>query len=82
LEGAGVCAAPTGMRWPTCATMGPRWPHAGQGSSTDAPGGCFHRIEYKRIDGEGIKRHWKEWYPWMANLAVQDKGRKATSSSR
>jgi len=28
----------------------------------------FYRIEYKRIDGDGIKDHWREWYPWMATL--------------
>lgn len=27
-----------------------------------------YRIEYKRIDGDGIKDHWREWYPWMATL--------------
>jgi hypothetical protein len=28
----------------------------------------YYRIEFKRIDGNGIKTHWREWYPWMATL--------------
>jgi hypothetical protein len=28
----------------------------------------YYRIDYKRIDGDGIKDHWREWYPWMATL--------------
>jgi hypothetical protein len=28
----------------------------------------YYRIEFKRIDGDGIKDHWREWYPWMATL--------------
>lgn len=28
----------------------------------------YYRIEFKRIDGDGIKDHWREWYPWMAEL--------------
>lgn len=28
----------------------------------------YYRIEYKRLDGEGIKNHWREWYPWIAAL--------------
>ena len=28
----------------------------------------FYRIAFKRIDGDGIKDHWREWYPWMATL--------------
>ncbi|WP_206239624.1 hypothetical protein [Novosphingobium terrae] len=28
----------------------------------------YYRIEFKRIDGDGLKTHWREWYPWMAQL--------------
>jgi cytochrome b561 len=28
----------------------------------------YYRLEFKRIDGDGIKDHWREWYPWMAEL--------------
>lgn len=26
----------------------------------------YYRIDFKRIDGDGLKDHWREWYPWMA----------------
>jgi hypothetical protein len=77
-QGGGTCAAPTGMKWPSCSTMGPQWPHAA--SDTNDYPTHFYRIQFKRIDGEGIKTHWKEWYPWMANLAVQYKYKKTGSS--
>jgi hypothetical protein len=72
-QGGGNCAAPAGMKWPSCATMGPQWPHAA--SDTNAYPTHFYRIQFKRIDGDGIKTHWREWYPWMANLAVQYKNK-------
>lgn len=25
----------------------------------------YYRIEYKRIDGDGLVDNWKQWYPWM-----------------
>ncbi|WP_137787758.1 hypothetical protein [Sphingomonas sp. 3P27F8] len=28
----------------------------------------YYRIEFKRVDGDGLKDHWREWYPWMATL--------------
>jgi hypothetical protein len=33
----------------------------------------FYRIQFKRMDGDGLKTHWQEWYLWMTNLAVQQK---------
>jgi hypothetical protein len=24
-----------------------------------------YRIEFKRIDGDNFRSHWREWYPWM-----------------
>ena len=63
-QGAGQGPAPAGMQWPTCNTMLPQAPHkAYNGNPYPAH---FYRIEFKRIDGEGIKTHWKQWYPWMA----------------
>ena len=43
--------------------MGPQWPHAA--SDTNPYPTHFYRIQFKRVDGDGIKTHWKEWYPWM-----------------
>ena len=70
-QGGGNCAPPAGMKWPSCSTMGPQWPHAA--SDTNAYPTHFYRIQFKRMDGDGIKTHWQEWYPWMTNLAVQQK---------
>jgi len=70
-QGGGNCAAPAGMKWPSCSTMGPQWPHAA--SDTNPYPSHFYRIQFKRLDADGIKTHWQEWYPWMVNLAVQQK---------
>jgi hypothetical protein len=61
------------MKQPSCSTMGPQWPHAASDTG-DSPT-HFYRIQFKRIDGDGIKTHWQEWYPWMLNLAAQNKER-------
>jgi hypothetical protein len=65
-KGAGHGAAPQGLEGPTCSTMGPLAPHAVH--NTGAVPIHFYRIEFKRIDGDGLKTHWREWYPWMAKL--------------
>jgi hypothetical protein len=51
------------MTAPTCTTMGPQAPHSIQNKS-DVPV-HYYRIEFKRVDGEGLGEHWREWYPWM-----------------
>jgi hypothetical protein len=28
----------------------------------------YYRIEFKRVDGDGLKTRWAEWYPWMKVL--------------
>jgi hypothetical protein len=66
-QGGGSGGPPPGMKWPSCATMGPQWPHAA--SDTNEWPAHFYRLQFKRIDGDGIKTHWREWYPWMAKLA-------------
>ncbi len=58
-----VGPAPQGMTWPTCSTMGPQAPHAVTNNDTFPL--HFYRLEFKRIDGDGIRTRWKEWYPWM-----------------
>lgn len=78
-QGGGNCAPPEGMKWPSCSTMGPQWPHA-VGDTNDYPAPHFYRMQFRRIDGDGIKTHWKEWYPWMANLAVQYKNKNKTGA--
>ena len=66
-QGGGSGGPPSGMNWPSCATMGPQWPHAA--STTNNYPTHFYRIQFKRVDGNAIKTHWREWYPWMAKLA-------------
>jgi len=58
--------APKGFDVPTCSTTGPEAPHAMR--NTGSVPIHFYRIEFKRIDGDGIKTHWREWYPWMGVL--------------
>ena len=46
--------------------MAPRAPHAiHNGSNVPLH---YYELEYKRIDGDGLNTHWKEWYPWMAYM--------------
>jgi hypothetical protein len=51
----------------SCSTMGPQAPHAVTNRGTVPI--HFYRIEFKRIDGDDLKAHWREWYPWMAAMA-------------
>jgi hypothetical protein len=49
-----------------CATTGAG--DAGVTRNTGAAPIHYYRIDFKRIDGDGLKDHWREWYPWMAAL--------------
>lgn len=62
----GQVPSPPGFDSPTCSTSGPEAPHALH--NTGSVPVHYYRIDFKRIDGEGIKTHWREWYPWMAKL--------------
>jgi len=70
-QGAGSGPAPAGFEGPSCSTMGPQAPH--QATNTGIVPMHFYRIEFKRIDGDDLKTHWREWYPWMAKLADEYK---------
>jgi hypothetical protein len=63
-QDAGRGPAPQGLRGPSCSTMGPEAPHAGT-NVRDTPI-HFYRMEYVRVDGDGIKTNWAKWYPWVA----------------
>jgi hypothetical protein len=56
--------SPPGLSFPLCATQGPQAPHAL--TNTTATPVHYYRIEFKRIDGDGLRTRWAEWYPWMA----------------
>lgn len=51
---------------PVCSTSAPLPPHSLRNHGTAAV--HYYRIDFKRIDGDGIKTHWREWYPWMGSL--------------
>lgn len=60
----GLGPAPPGMQWPTCNTAMPQAPHkAFNGNPWPSH---FYRIEFTRVDGDGIKTEWKKWYPAFA----------------
>jgi hypothetical protein len=65
-KGGQVSPVLAGFETLKCATTGPT--AANVVRSTNAAPIHYYRIEFKRIDGEGIKDHWREWYPWMATL--------------
>lgn len=60
--------APTvfNMTVPLCSASAPQAPHkiANRGALPIH----YYRFEYKRIDGDALKTHWQEWYPWMKYL--------------
>jgi hypothetical protein len=70
-QGMGQGAAPKGFDAPTCSTTGPVAPHAVHNSGSVPI--HFYRIEFKRIDGDGLKTNWREWYPWMAKITDEYK---------
>jgi hypothetical protein len=53
-QGGGDCAPPAGMKWPSCSTMGPQWPHAA--SDTHDYPAHFYRIQFKRMGGTVSRR--------------------------
>jgi hypothetical protein len=55
--------APPGLTFPTCSTVGPQAAHAV--TNTGKTLIHYYRVEFKRIDGDGLRTHWAEWYPWM-----------------
>jgi len=66
-EGWGQGPPPKGLQFPRCTTSPPQGPHKPINKS-DVPV-HFYRIEFRRLDGEEIATHWKEWYPWMSGPA-------------
>jgi len=51
--------------FPFCRTMNPQSPHAE--TNQDPWPHHFYRLEFLRVDGNGLKDHWKEWYPLLAH---------------
>jgi hypothetical protein len=68
-QGGHMAGPPPEFTAPSCATTDPIAPH-----TLNNPGKApihYYRIEFKRIDGDGLKDNWRTWYPWMSNLADQ-----------
>ena len=61
--GSKVAPGPAGARWPICTTAAPQAPHKSY-NGHDYPT-HFYRLEFRRLDGDEIKTHWREWYRWM-----------------
>jgi hypothetical protein len=64
-QGSGEGKAPSlyNLKVPLCMTMTARAPHAIH-NGLPVPL-HYYQIEYKRLDGDGLLAHWKEWYPFM-----------------
>jgi hypothetical protein len=63
---AGRALAPTGLAMPRCLTV-----DAGASTAlrnTGATAIHYYRMEFKRIEGEALKDHWREWYPFMTDM--------------
>jgi hypothetical protein len=56
---------PKGQEFPRCQTMGPQAPHAE--TNLDTWPHHFYRLEFLRVDGDGLAQHWREWYPRLTD---------------
>jgi hypothetical protein len=63
---AGISEPPDGMQMPRCLTIGPNAPGAPPNSNR-API-HYYRLDFKRIEGDELKDHWREWYPFMTDM--------------
>jgi hypothetical protein len=52
-----------GVSFLTCSTSAPQAPH--KPINRGAVPLHFYRMEFRRLDGDDIQSHWKEWYPDM-----------------
>ncbi len=62
-KGWGQGGPPSGLQFPRCTTAPPEAPHKPINHG-DVPV-HFYRIEFRRLDGDDFRTHWKDWYPWM-----------------
>jgi hypothetical protein len=64
-KGWGQGPPPAGLAFPSCTTAPSEAPHRPINHSKVPV--HFYRLEFRRLDGDGLRSHWKEWYPWMLN---------------
>ena len=62
-KGWGQGPPPSGQEFPRCTTAPPEAPHKPINHGKVPV--HFYRIEFRRLDGDDLRTHWKEWYPWM-----------------
>jgi hypothetical protein len=62
-KGWGQGGPPAGWEFPRCTTAPPEAPHKPINHGTVPV--HFYRIEFRRLDGDDFRTHWKDWYPWM-----------------
>jgi mannose-6-phosphate isomerase-like protein (cupin superfamily) len=62
-KGWGQGPPPSGLQFPRCTTAPPEAPHKPINHGKVPV--HFYRIEFRRLDGEDYRTHWKDWYPWM-----------------
>ena len=62
-KGWGQGGPPAGLQFPRCTTAPPEAPHKPINHGKVPV--HFYRIEFRRLDGDDFRTHWKEWYPWM-----------------
>ena len=62
-KGWGQGGPPSGLDFPRCTTAPPEAPHKPINHGTVPV--HFYRIEFRRLDGEDFRTHWRDWYPWM-----------------
>ena len=64
--GAGRSLPPVGLSMPRCMTVDRGVPLA-----VANEGGTpihYYRLEFKRVEGDALKEHWRDWYPFMARM--------------
>jgi len=60
-KGWGYGGPPAGLAFPRCMTAPPEGPHKPINRGTVPL--HFYRIEFRRLDADGLRSHWREWYP-------------------
>jgi hypothetical protein len=62
-KGWGQGPPPAGFAFPRCTTA----PSEGAHRPLNHRNAPVHFYRIRRLDGDGLRAHWKDWYPWMLN---------------
>ncbi len=66
-KGWGEGGPPAGLEFPRCTTAPPEGPHRPINHGVVPV--HFYRIEFRRLDADGLRQHWRQWYPWLLKPA-------------